>query len=73
MEQQQKNNSLSRGQKTGFVLLLVFALLSVGLTFLQMRNNIYSPFVIHVSKEEIEAREAFEFDETTRLQQIDTD
>ncbi|PLX26510.1 hypothetical protein C0581_04220, partial [Candidatus Parcubacteria bacterium] len=61
------------GQKTGFVLLLVFALLAVGLTFLQMRNTIYSPFVIHISREEIEAREAFEFDETTRLQQIDTD
>ncbi|HAT03669.1 MAG TPA: hypothetical protein DCS29_02735 [Candidatus Magasanikbacteria bacterium] len=73
MEQKQTQVGLSSGQKTGFVLLLVFALLTVGLTFFQVRNTIYSPFVVKVDKEALAAKKAFEFDETTRLQQIDTD
>lgn len=73
MEEQISKHNLSRQQKTGFVLLLVFALLTVGLTFFQLRNTIYGPFVVRVSKEELQARESLQFDETVRLQQIDTD
>ncbi len=73
MEKMPEQSRLSSAQKTGFVLLLVFGLLVVSLAFLQMRNTIYGPFAIKISKEGIEAQNALQFDETTRLQQIDTD
>lgn len=73
MQENIPKKTLSTGQKTGFVLLLVFALLTVGLTFLQVRNTIYGPFVIRISQEELQVRESMQFDETVRLQQIDTD
>lgn len=73
MEEIPQQSRLSAAQKTGFVLLLVFGLMVVSLAFLQMRNAIYSPFVIRISEEDQEARELLEVDETTRLQQIDTD
>lgn len=74
MTSSQTNSSkLSREQKTGFALLLIFALLTAGLTFLQMRNTIYSPFVIHTAVEKNSVDDLYNFDETTRLQQIDTD
>lgn len=73
MDEHLEKKNLSGGQKTGFVLLLLFALLTVGLTFLQLRNTIYSPFVVHISKDELQAKESLEFDENVRLQQIDTD
>ena len=41
MAEQKRQSSLTREQKTGFVLLLVFGLLAVGFGFLQMRNTIY--------------------------------
>ena len=61
---------LSREQKTGFVLLFVFALLTLGLGGLQLRNTIYGPFVIHVDKTEVAKAEV---DEETRLRNLDTD
>ncbi|OGH73891.1 MAG: hypothetical protein A3C90_03345 [Candidatus Magasanikbacteria bacterium RIFCSPHIGHO2_02_FULL_51_14] len=67
-----KVGRLSKQQKTGFVLLLVFGVLAVGLGLLQMRNTIYSPFVVRPGGGEGASVAAF-FDETTRLQQIDTD
>jgi len=39
-----KNKSLSKEQKTGFILLLIFGFLTVFLGFFQIRNNIYGPF-----------------------------
>lgn len=65
-------NRLSREQKTGFVLLLVFGLLVVGLGFLQMRNTIYGPFVSSDGQGQAAPVHTL-FDEETRLQQIDTD
>jgi len=63
-------NSLSREQKTGFVLLLIFGVLAVGLGFFQIRNNIYGPFINRTAK----ADDGFAaIDEQTRLQMIDTD
>lgn len=64
-------STLSREQKTGVVLLLVFSLLAVGLGALQMRNTIYGPFVIRADKGDDDR--ALVFDENARLQQIDTD
>lgn len=63
-------SQLTKEQKTGFVLLLLFAIMTVGLGFLQLRNTIYSPFVIRLSNKEktIEIQ-----DDATRLQSIDTD
>ncbi|MFA6427806.1 MAG: hypothetical protein WCW16_05220 [Candidatus Magasanikbacteria bacterium] len=62
---------LSNGQKTGFVLLLIFAITTVALGFLQMRNSIYGPFASRRVAKEVDL--SFQFDEEIRLQQIDTD
>lgn len=71
MSMNQITNQLTKEQKTGFVLLLLFGLISVGLGFLQLRNTIYSPFVITFAEEEVPVV-TFE-DEASRLQRIDTD
>lgn len=62
---------LSRQQKTGFVLLLIFGILAFGLGFLQMRNTIYKSFVSKNTEKKTE--EKLEIDENTKLQMIDTD
>ena len=62
---------LSRQQKTGFVLLLIFGILAVGLGFLQMRNTIYGPFALGLDTKAVKSSTFV--DETTRLQQTDTD
>lgn len=62
---------LSHTQKAGFVLLLVFGLVTVGMGFLQMRNTIYGPFALRASKTATGAA-TFE-DEATRAQRSDTD
>lgn len=67
-------NSLTKEQKTGFVLLLIFGILAVGLGFLQMRNTIYGPFVIRLSdKADTDKQEASLLNDEARLQSIDTD
>lgn len=63
---------LTKEQKVGFVFLLVFALLTIGLTGLQLRNTIYGPFVIRVA-DDAGVQDFLETDENTRLQGIDTD
>lgn len=63
---------LTREQKTGFVLLLIFGFLAIGLGILQMRNNIFKPFVVRLS-ENSQAEESLFADEDVRLQSIDTD
>jgi len=60
---------LDPGQKVGFVLLVVFGLLTISLGVLQMRNNIYNPFII---RPKTSGSQAF-LDEAARLQQTDTD
>ncbi len=64
---------LSTHQKAGFVLLLVFGLLAVGLGALQMRNTIYSPFAYKSPTTIARTTEDLLQDETIRLQSIDTD
>ncbi len=61
----------SREQKTGFVLLLIFAVLAIGMAGFQIRNNIYSPFVIHPERSNLAAAPTQTEDE--KLQQQDTD
>jgi len=73
MEEDKQEKILSGSQKTGFVLLFVFALLTVGLSFLQIRNNIYNPFAVKISQADADAMQALQYDENTKLQQIDTD
>lgn len=70
MDNSQKNLNLSKEQKTGFVLLLVFAILVIGLGFLQLRNTIYNPFAIDFSVYE---EEAMVNDVEGRLKSLDTD
>ncbi len=65
-----QKRKLSSGQKVGFVLLVVFGILTVGMGLIQMRNTIYNPFVIKPSG--IVNSQAF-LDDSVRLQQIDTD
>ena len=60
---------LDPGQKVGFVLLVVFGLLTVSLGVLQMRNTIYNQFII---RPKMSGSQAF-LDEAVRLQQTDTD
>jgi len=70
MDDSQNNNSLTKEQKTGFVLLLVFGILVVGLGMLQMRNTIYNPFAIQFSVLE---EEGLVNDFEGRLKNLDTD
>lgn len=70
MDNSQKNLNLSKEQKTGFVLLLVFAMLVVGLGLLQIRNTIYNPFAVDFTVYE---EEAMLNDVEGRLKSLDTD
>jgi len=71
MEEPIQEKKLSGSQKTGFVLLFVFALLTVGLSFLQIRNNIYNPFALQISQSDFDTLQSLQYDENTKLQQID--
>ncbi len=64
---------LTSEQKTGFVLLLIFGFLSIGLGFVQMRQTIYSSLYLSALEQEEEGQVKTFFDEETKLQQIDTD
>lgn len=64
---------LTSEQKTGFVLLLIFGFLSIGLGFVQMRQTIYSSLYVSALEQEEEGQVKTFFDEETKLQQIDTD
>ena len=60
-------------QKLSFTMLVIFGIIIVGLGFLQMRNTIYGPFVIHKSDLAGPAGAALFENEDVRLQSIDTD
>jgi len=72
MDYNNPRQGLTSSQKTGFVLLLIFGVLAIGMGVLQMRNNIFSPFVLHVDKNN-QAETSLFMDENARLQSIDTD
>lgn len=64
---------LTSQQKTGFVFLLIFGFLAVGLGMLQVRNTIYGPFIVRKETDQnVNAAQA-QLEETMRLQRVDTD
>jgi len=71
MTDRQPQTGLTTTQKTGFVLLLIFGILTIGLAGLQLRNNIYGPFAEKMAM--ARAVENVQLDESARLQMVDTD
>lgn len=69
----QPQNNISKQQKMGFVFLLVFAILVVGLGLLQLRNIIYNPFAIKLPDSFKQFGGITEASDDLRLQRIDTD
>ncbi len=69
-DQENSSVGLSKEQKTGFVLLLVFGILAVGLGVMQIRNTIYGPFSLNKS---IPLSVKDELDPTATLKFRDTD
>lgn len=64
-------NSLTPERKIGFVLLLIFALLTVSLGILQIRNNLYAPFALNnqvpaTLRDEVNSVEALRLRDTDR-------
>lgn len=62
---------LTKEQKIGFVLLLSFAILAIGLGILQIRNNIYSRFALNKEisasiKDQVDTVDALRFRDTDR-------
>lgn len=70
MDNNPKKIKLSKEQKTGFVLLSVFAILVIFLGGLQLRNVIYNPFAVDFN---VYDEEALVNDTEGRLKNIDTD
>lgn len=70
---QSEERRLTSEQKTGFVLLLIFGFLSVGLGFVQMRQTIYSSLYLSALDQKDAGQVRTFFDNETKLQQIDTD
>ena len=71
-QREQLPQPLTQEQKTGFVLLLIFCVLAVGLGFFQMRNTLYGPFIVRPANADRDGSSLY-VDETVRLQSIDTD
>ncbi len=62
---------LTKEQKIGFVLLLAFAILAIGLGMLQIRNNIYNRFALNKEisasiKDQVDTVDALRFRDTDR-------
>ncbi len=64
-------SGFSREQKTGFVFMLIFAIMTIGLGALQLRNTVYGPFVIKPS--ETPSLSRIVATDEARLKSIDTD
>jgi hypothetical protein len=71
-ENQNTSHPLTKERKVGFLFLLIFAILTVSLGALQLRNTIYGPFVVRGPDKDVDTNFVLA-DENTRLQQIDTD
>ncbi|KKW42323.1 MAG: Fibronectin type III domain protein [Candidatus Magasanikbacteria bacterium GW2011_GWA2_56_11] len=71
MNELQPTHSFSREQKIGFIFMLIFAILTVSLGALQLRNTIYGPFVIKLAGRT--GLDTLLSDEDARLAAIDTD
>ncbi|HBB38080.1 MAG: IclR-like protein transcriptional regulator [Candidatus Magasanikbacteria bacterium GW2011_GWD2_43_18] len=74
MAESPNQKRLSTEQKAGFAFMLIFAFLAIGLGAIQMRTNIYGPFLSqHTEQVQGVVDAQAVFDETLRLQRIDTD
>mgnify|MGYP001605387066 CR=1 FL=1 len=63
-------DSFTKEQKMGFIFMLVFAILTISLGALQLRNTLYGPFVVHSL---VKSDAALLNEEQAKLQAIDTD
>ncbi len=70
MDGLEQNNKLTREQKVGVTMLFIFALLTAGLAFLQIRNNLVQPFVLRTQQEK---QDQSLKDFQVELQNLDTD
>ncbi len=68
---QRSLSGFSREQKIGFIFMLIFAILTVGLGGLQLRNTIYGRFV--VKKADTNPFASLTNNDEERLKNIDTD
>ncbi|MBI2037595.1 MAG: hypothetical protein HYT15_01515 [Candidatus Magasanikbacteria bacterium] len=71
MPEEQDERRLSKEQKTGIILLSIFAVFAIGLGFLQIRNTMYAPFALnnkvpYVVKDDIETNEALMYRDTDK-------
>jgi len=71
-ENQYTSHPLTKERKVGFLFLLLFAILTVSIGALQLRNTVYGPFVVRGPDKNVDTNFIL-VDENTRLQQIDTD
>lgn len=71
MDSSENQNGLTGAQKTGFVLLLIFGFMTIGLGGLQIRNNIFNPFAVRLTEAD-DLQSLFE-NQDMKLQSIDTD
>ena len=69
---QHQGQPLTQDRKVGFIFLLLFAIVTVSMGALQLRNTIYGPFVIRRAETDL-GNNVILADEMTRLQSIDTD
>lgn len=73
MAYEPEKKRLTGGQKVGFSFMLIFACLAIGLGLLQIRTTIYAPFTKYIGQAQAIDQAQLIFDETVRLQRIDTD
>ncbi len=69
---------LTKEQKTGFVLLVIFAILAIGLGMLQIRNGLYAPFALNNNvplslKKDITSPDSLRFRDTDHDELTDFD
>ncbi len=70
MRKTYSRDSFTKEQKMGFIFMLIFAILTVSLGALQLRNTVYGPFVVHSL---VKSDETLLNEQQARLQAIDTD
>lgn len=73
MQHDPQQQQLTSEQKMGFVFLLIFAAVTIGMGVLQMRNSIYGPFVRKSAPDKQSEQAAALLNETIRAQRVDTD
>lgn len=70
MRKTYSRDSFTKEQKMGFIFMLIFAILTVSLGALQLRNTVYGPFVVHSL---VKSDQTLLNEQQATLQAIDTD